>query len=52
VTVGVGDFNPSVPTYDFCSSLIVCGAPVATAGMLECVFLYVCVGELEPLLGH
>jgi hypothetical protein len=27
-----GDFNPSAPTFGLYSSLIVCGAPVATAG--------------------
>jgi hypothetical protein len=32
-----GDFNPSAPTFGLYSSLIVCGAPVATAGMLDCV---------------
>jgi hypothetical protein len=26
-----GDFNQSAPTFGFCSSLIVCDAPVATA---------------------
>jgi hypothetical protein len=34
----VGDFNPSAPTFGFYSSLIVCGVPVATAGMLDCVW--------------
>jgi hypothetical protein len=32
-----GDFNPSAPTVVLYSSLIVCGAPVATARMLDCV---------------
>jgi hypothetical protein len=37
-----GDFNPSAPTFGLYSSLIVCGAPVATAvGVRLCV----CVGR-------
>jgi hypothetical protein len=31
-TATTGDFNPSAPTFGFCSSLIICGAPVATVG--------------------
>jgi hypothetical protein len=36
-----GDFNPSAPTFGFYSILIVCGAPVATAGRCYTV----CVGR-------
>jgi hypothetical protein len=44
-----GDFNPSGPTFGFYSSLIVCGAPVATAGdVRQCVFS---VCGPPPLLG-
>jgi hypothetical protein len=32
-----GDFNPLAPTFGLYSSLILCGAPVATTGMLDCV---------------
>jgi hypothetical protein len=38
-----GRFNPSAPTFGFYSSLIMCGAPVATAGVLDTVYvLYMC----------
>jgi hypothetical protein len=33
-----GDINPSVPSFGFYSSLIMCGVPVATAGVLDCVW--------------
>jgi hypothetical protein len=47
-----GDFSPSAPTFGLYSSLIVCGAPVATAGgMLDCVCVSVSVCGLAPLLG-
>jgi hypothetical protein len=48
-----GDFNPSTPTFDLYSSLIVCGARVATAGgggVLDCVCVSVC--GPAPLLGY
>jgi hypothetical protein len=43
-----GDFNPSAPTFGLYSSLIVCGAPVATAGDVR-----LCVSVCGPasLLG-
>jgi hypothetical protein len=37
-----GDFNPSTPTFGLYSSLIVCGAPVASAGGGGGVLDYVC----------
>jgi hypothetical protein len=38
-----GDINPSAPTFGFYSSLIVCGAPVATTG--GCWTMCVCDGR-------
>jgi hypothetical protein len=53
--VTAGDFNPPAPTFGFCYSLIVCGAPVAAAGDVR-VCAPICirrrVGTTVGLLAH